>query len=164
MRRWPRRVQALAAAVAAGLVLLAVEVGLGGLGYGAGTRPTACGAGAPPALEGGGLDRALQRVVLDGLEEAACSLGTTREELVLSLGSSPAGAPVRWDAETIERAVRAGLEGAIDRAEARGGLPGPIAEALRAVAGRAPVAWLAGRGEDVAGIVDAIRSLGRLLD
>ena len=40
------------------------------------------------AFPGQGLDATLQRLVLDGLDGAACELGATREELVLSL--SPA--------------------------------------------------------------------------
>ena len=50
-----------------------------------------------PAFPGEGLDAVLQRIVLDGLDGAACELGTTREELVLSLapelerGSDPLG-------------------------------------------------------------------------
>jgi hypothetical protein len=158
MRR-PARVHLLMAAVLAGIALLVAELAAGGLGHGGSTRATACGREAPPAIEGGGVDRAVQRIVLDGLEEAACALGTTREELVLSFGPSPAGEPVRWDAETIERAVRGGLEGAIDRAEARGDVPSLVAGGLRAIARRAPVAWLVGRGEDVGGLVDALRRL-----
>lgn len=153
-----RRARVLAAVLAAGLVLLLVELALGGLHYGGATRPTGCGATAP-SYPGDGIDAAVQRIVLDGLEEAACSLGTTREDLVLSFGPAPGGEPAAWDAETIERAVRGGLEGAIDRAEERGDVPGLVADGLRAIARRAPVAWLVGRGEDVGGLVDAIDSL-----
>jgi hypothetical protein len=151
-------VQLLAAAVLAGIALLVAELAAGGLGHGGAVRATACGAAAP-SYPGDGIDAAVQRIVLDGLEEAACSLGTSREELVLSFGPSPAGVPVRWDADTIEQAVRGGLEGAIDRAEARGDVPGLVAGGLRAIARRAPVAWLVGRGEDAGGLVDALRRL-----
>lgn len=153
-----RRTRVLLAALAVGLVLLAVELAAGGLGYGVGTRATACGATAP-SYPGGGVDAAVQRIVLDGLEEAACSLGTTREELVLSFGPAPAGEPVRWDAATIERAVRGGLEGAVDRAEQRGDVPGVVADALRAIVSRAPVAWLVGRAGDVSDLVTRLLDL-----
>ena len=39
---------------------------------------------AKPAFAGGGIDGAVQRFALSGLNGAACSLHTTREELVLS--------------------------------------------------------------------------------
>jgi hypothetical protein len=152
------RTRLLAAVLLAGLVLLGVELSAGGLGYGGSTRATSCGATAP-SYPGDGIDAAVQRVVLDGLEEAACTLGTTREELVLSFGDSPAGEPVRWSPETIEQAVRGGLEGAIDRAVERGDLPGLVAVPLRAIARNAPVAWLVGRGEDVGGLFDALGDL-----
>lgn len=158
MTRGVGPVHLLLGALAAGLVLLVVEVSTGGLGYGDSSRTTACGPTAQ-SFPGDGIDAAVQRIVLDGLEEAACSLGTSREELVLSFGPAPDGEPVEWDAETIERAVRSGLEGAIDRAEARGDVPGLVADGLRAIARRAPVAWLVGRGEDLGGIVGAIESL-----
>ena len=52
-----------------------------------------------PAARGpdGGIDATVQRIVLDGLDGAACRLHTTREELVLSLGGSGLGVTRRWD-------------------------------------------------------------------
>ena len=77
-----------------------------------------------PAFPGQGLDATLQRIVLDGLDGAACELGTTREELVLSLSPGSGVEPIPWTDATIERAVRAGLLEAIDDAERRGSLSG----------------------------------------
>jgi hypothetical protein len=92
----------------------------------------------------------MQRIVLDGLDGAACELGTTREELVLSLSPSSAVDEVPWDDVTVERAVRAGLLEAIDDAEQRGSLNGFVAFALREVVERAPLQWLIDGGQGLA--------------
>jgi hypothetical protein len=105
------------------------------------------------AYPGEGLDAVLQRIVLDGLDGAACELDATREELVLSLAPSP-NRPIRWDDETIERALRAGLVEAIDDAEARGSVNAIVAALLRQLAERAPVQWLIDGGQGLAGLLD----------
>jgi hypothetical protein len=105
------------------------------------------------AFPGQGLDATLQRLVLDGLDGAACELGATREELVLSL--SPRSKPdIGWDDEAIERALRAGLLGAIDDAEQRGSLNAIVAALLRQFVERAPVQWLIDGGQGIAGLFD----------
>jgi hypothetical protein len=106
------------------------------------------------AFPGEGIDSTLQRIVSDGLDGAACELGTTREELVLSLAPGSGVEPIPWDDETIERAVRAGLLESIDDAEQRGSLNGLLAVALRQVAEHAPVQWLIDGGQGIAGLVD----------
>lgn len=105
------------------------------------------------AFPGQGLDATLQRLVLDGLDGAACELGATREELVLSL-SPRSNADIRWDDETIERALRAGLLGAIDDAERRGSLNAIVAALLRPLVERTPVQWLIDGGQGIAGLFD----------
>jgi hypothetical protein len=107
-----------------------------------------------PPFPGEGLDATLQRIVFDGLDGAACELGTTREELVLSLAPSSDVEPIPWDDETIELAVRAGLLEAIDDAERRGSLNGFVAVVLRQVVERAPVQWLIDGGQGIAGLFD----------
>lgn len=124
------------ALLAAALILIVVELGAGALSFGESKAPDPC--TATSSYQGGGLDGVIQRVVLDGLNGAACELHTTREELVLSLSPS-ATRPIRWDSKTIERAVRAGLVRSIDRAEARGDLPGFVASVLRVAVRHAPV-------------------------
>jgi hypothetical protein len=86
---------------------------------------------------GHGTDATIQRVVLDGLDDAACRLHTTREELVLSLDGKG-----RWDAHTIDVAIRAGLMRAVDDAERRGDIPGFLAPLVRAVVKRTPIRTL----------------------
>ena len=120
----------LAALLAAVLALVAVE-----LGKGAAKEPGPKLANPCHSRPGrtGGFDATVQRIVLDGLDGAACRLHTTREELVLSLAPET-GVRRRWDDHTIEVAVRAGLLQAVDRAEQRGRHPrirGAVAPAAR---------------------------------
>ena len=107
-----------------------------------------------PSFPGEGLDATLQRIVFDGLDGAACELGTTREELVLSLAPSSGGEQLPWDDEAIELAVRAGLLESIDDAEQRGSLNGFVAVVLRQIVERAPVQWLIDGGQGIAGLFD----------
>jgi hypothetical protein len=64
-----------------------------------------------------GIDGLTERLVLLGLDGAACRLGTTRESLILQLAT-----PGKRSPEEI-RALRAGLLGAVDRMKADGSLP-----------------------------------------
>ena len=107
-----------------------------------------------PSFPGEGLDATLQRIVSDGLDGAACELGTTREELVLSLAPSSGVESIPWDDETIELAVRASLLESIEDAEQRGSLNGFVAVVLRQVVERAPVQWLIDGGQGIAGLFD----------
>jgi hypothetical protein len=106
------------------------------------------------SFPGEGLDATLQRIVLDGLDGAACELGTTREELVLSLAPSSGVEQLPWDDEAIELAIRAGLLESIDDAERRGSLNGFVAIVLRQVVERAPVQWLIDGGQGIASLLD----------
>jgi hypothetical protein len=126
----------LAALLVAAGVLLAVELGLGATGYGSGKLADPC---RPHAFAGSGLDATVQQVVLDGLDGAACRLGTTREELVLSFESRAGDPPRRWDRHTIEVAVRAGMVAAVNDAEQRGEIPGLFATLLRDAIEAAPL-------------------------
>ena len=139
---------ALGALVAAGVVLLAVELSRGALDYGTVEQQDPC--TATVDFRGDGLDATLQRIALAGLNGAACELGATREELVLSFAPSVAPKPIEWDRATIERAVRSGLLEAIDDAEDRGSIGGITATILREVVERAPIDWLIEGGAGLA--------------
>jgi hypothetical protein len=102
----------LAVLGAAAVALIAVELMLGALSVGEPQLDDPC--TAQPAFEGGGLDGAVQRFALSTLNGAACELGTTREELVLSFVPDTGVEPVRWDRETIDRALRAGFDRAAE--------------------------------------------------
>lgn len=86
---------------------------------------------------GTGIDATIQRVVLDGLDGAACRLHTTREQLVLSLPG--ASRSRRWDEHTVETALRAGLLRAVDDADRRGDIPGFLVPVVRRVIERVPL-------------------------
>ena len=106
------------------------------------------------AFPGDGIDAILQRIVLDGLDGAACELETTREDLVLSLAPGSGVSRIPWDDETIEQALRAGLVDAISDAEERGSLNAIVAFALRELVELGPVDWLVDGGQGIAGLFD----------
>ena len=83
----------LAALLVSVAVLVAVELGKGALHEPAPKLANPC---HPRGGRTGGIDATIQRIVLDGLDGAACRLHTTREELVLSLAPE-SGVRRRWD-------------------------------------------------------------------
>jgi hypothetical protein len=131
-----RPVAVLFALLLAAAALLVVELGRGAAHYGQGRVADPCRGRTYP---GGGIDAAIQRVVLDGLDGAACRLGTSREQLVLSLGSGGGYPPHRWDRKTLDAALRAGMLTAVDRAEQRGDVPGVLAPFIRRAIRSAPI-------------------------
>jgi hypothetical protein len=112
----------------AAVTLIAVELGMGAIDAGEPHLADPC--TAKPKLEEGGffgsIDAAVQRVALSGLNGAACSLHTTREELVLSFSPSVGTKKVRWTRATIRKALRGGIDKAVHDTAGSG----PIADAL----------------------------------
>lgn len=124
----------LVALLLAGVILVAVELGMGAID----TGPTVANPCKPRTpFPGSGIDAAIQRIVLNGLDGAACRLHTTREGLILSLRSS--GGSVHFDKRTTEVAVRAGLLRAVDEAERRGDIPGFVAPIARRIIRSTPI-------------------------
>ena len=152
MSRRQVAIAALVALAVGAMALLAIELTNGARAAGALAIRDPC--GSRPPFPGQGLDATLQRIVLDGLDGAACELRTSREELVLSLAPGTGASPGRWDDETIERSLRAGLLAAVNDAERRGSLNGLVAALLRQVVERAPVRWLIEGGQGIAGLLD----------
>ncbi len=108
-----RRGASLVVAVlgAAAIALIAVELGMGGIGFGQARLADPC-TSKPHVSEGGffgAIDAAGQRFALSALNGAACSLHTTREELVLSFTPALGTKKVRWSRSTIETALRSGM-------------------------------------------------------
>jgi hypothetical protein len=107
-----RRSSLLVAVLAAAAVgLIAVELGMGAIGFGEARLADPC-TSKPHLSEGGifgSVDAAVQRFALSGLNGAACSLHTTREELVLSFTPALGAKKVRWSRSTIETALRSGM-------------------------------------------------------
>jgi hypothetical protein len=125
----------VAALLVAGVLLVASEV-LQGSNESSAAIANPCAERAP--FPGSGLDATVQRVVLDGLDGAACRLGTSRERLVLALaGDSSQRLPN--DPTTIDAAVRAGLLRAVDEATNRGDIPALLAPLVRRVVQNAPL-------------------------
>jgi hypothetical protein len=137
-RRW-QGLLALGALGLAAAVLIAIELANGALTYGESTVADPC--EQRKQFPGEGFQASVQRIVLDGLDGAACELNTTREELVLSVDPE-LGRNVEWDRDTLERAVRSGLLESIDDAEERGSIGGLEARIMGEVVERAPLDWL----------------------
>lgn len=138
-RRGPPRGarEVLGGLLAVGVLLVGVETAAGGADLGRSTIADPCTTTTDRSRDG--FDATLQGVILDGLAGAACDLGVTREQLVLSFGSAAVAPRTDWDPANVERAVRAGLVRSIDEAEDRGSLNAIVARLFRAVAERAPV-------------------------
>lgn len=135
-----RRILTLLGAAAA--VLIVVELSLGAISFGEPHLANPC--TSKPAFHGGGVDGAVQRFALSGLNGAACELGTTREEFVLSFVPAAGTKEIRWDRATIDRALRAGLDRAA-KDTAGGGLGGQLLSfALRELLAQ-PLEWFLGR-------------------
>jgi hypothetical protein len=132
-----------------GVVLVAVELGKGALEEPAPKIANPC---ARRRGRTGGFDTTVQRIVLDGLDGAACRLHTTREELVLSLGG---GTVVKrhWDEHQVEVALRAGLLRSVDEAESRGDIPSFLAPLVRRLVERAPLDRLVEGGFSLSNLI-----------
>jgi MFS family permease len=128
------------------VVLVAAEFRAGARTYGTRVYVAPCTAPADPFPQGRGIDGTLQRITLSALDGAACKLGTSREELVLSLDrKSPFGGKVKWTRATLDKALRAGLVRAIDDADKRNTIPGFVAAGMKFAAEHAPYDWILGR-------------------
>ena len=134
-------VRVLLALLAAVGVLIATELALGALDFGETRIADACTTEAN--FEGGGVDGAIQRFALSAISGAACELGTSREELVLSFVPSANASDVRWDKETINRA-RAGVEQAAEDTAGDGLLGSLLAGLLEEILAD-PLAWILGQ-------------------
>jgi hypothetical protein len=92
--------------VAAALIVL--ELALGAVSYGRPDLADPCTTKA--VATGSGIDATVQSFARATLDGAACQLHTTREELVLSFVPEAGTQRIHWDRETIDRALRAGLD------------------------------------------------------
>jgi len=131
----------LAVIAGAAAAFLVAELALGALSFGGTRLADPC--TSKPAFAGGGIDGAVQRFALSGLNGAACSLHTSREELVLSFAPS-LKTKVRWNHATIDQALRAGLDRAAHDT-AGSGVAGTVLSFLLRELLANPVEWLLGR-------------------
>jgi len=131
---------ALAALAGGAAALLVVELALGALHFGSTKLADPC--TSKPAFSGSGIDGAVQRFALEGLNGAACKLDTTPEELVLSFVPS-SGEKIRWSRQTIDEALRAGIDRA-SHESAGGGFTGSVLAFLLRELVAQPVEWFLG--------------------
>lgn len=139
MKRSTRILAALLLAVG---LLIVVELALGALDFGETRIADACTTEAE--FEGGGIDGAIQRFALSAISGAACELGTSREELVLSFVPSANASDVRWDKETINDALRAGVKRAAEDTAGKGLLGSLLGGLLKEILAD-PLAWILGQ-------------------
>jgi hypothetical protein len=130
----------------AAVALIAVELGMGAIDAGEAHLANPC-TTKPQLSEGGffgSVDAAVQRVALSGLSGAACSLHTSREELVLSFAPSLKTKKVRWTQATIRKALRGGIDKAVHDTAGNGLIADAVAFVLREVLAD-PIAYFLGR-------------------
>jgi hypothetical protein len=145
MRRFSAPQLVLCVLGAAAIALIAVELSMGAIDFGQAKLANPC-TSKPHLSEGGilgSVDAAVQRFALSGLNGAACSLHTTREELVLSFAPSLGTKKVRWDRATIQKALRAGFDRAA-KDTAGGGIFGSVLSYVLRNAVADPLAFLLG--------------------
>jgi hypothetical protein len=118
----------LAALGVAAVALIALEFALGATSYGQPRLADPCTASAGPS--GGGITGVVERFARATLDGAACELHTTREELVLSFVPSAGTKRIQWSQQTIDRALKAGLNRAAHNLAGNGILGGALALGL----------------------------------
>jgi hypothetical protein len=132
-------------AAIASIALVGAYAALGGTDYSPTPVADPCAPRTPPTT-GTETAEVVQRVVLIGVDRAACSLGTSREELVLALRSpDDLEALARRegrDRSELEQSVRDGLVGAVDAAVSEGVLSDRIAGVVRFAARSLPLGLL----------------------
>lgn len=121
-----RGAQAMTVALVASVALLGAYLGLGGASYQPREVADPCDERALTAPEG--IEETVQQLALSALDGAACELRVTREDLLLSL-ADPEARDAYLDErqisdETLEAAVRSGLDRAYQDAIATGAIGG----------------------------------------
>jgi hypothetical protein len=137
------RLAPLLVAIAAVAVVVGTYAALGGVTYE--PTPVADPCAPRPLPPPDGVSQTIEHVALSALDNAACTLGTGREELVLALRNEIAFDALAADhgvtPDDAEHAVRDGLVHAIDDADEDGTLPGLVASLARGAVERVPP-WL----------------------
>ena len=123
--------RAIALAAGAAVALVGVYLALGGASYAPAAVADPC---TPRPLRNvEGFERVAEQVVLSALDGAACELGVSLERFTREHGGSE---------ERLEKLVRAGLVRALDDAEHAHRLDPTLADLLRGLVARIPVAQL----------------------
>ena len=136
--------RAIAVATGVAVALVGAYLALGGASYAPAAVADPCAAREGRSPDG--FQQVAEQVVLSALDGAACELGVSREEVVLAFSSRAslerfAQAHGGSD-EELESLVRAGLRRALDDAERANQLDPRLADLLRGLAARVPIAQL----------------------
>ena len=136
--------RAIAVATGVAVALVGAYLALGGASYAPAAVADPCAAREGRSPDG--FQQVAEQVVLSALDGAACELGVSREEVVLAFSSRAslerfAEAHGGSD-EELENLVRAGLRRALDDAERTNQLDPRLADLLRGLAARVPIAQL----------------------
>src|SRR5205809_1063471 len=128
-------------ASAASAALVVIYLALGGRSYH--TSPVADPCAARVWSAPHGVEETLQQIALSTADGAGCSLGVSREDVVLALASrDDLHAFVEshhLSSSKVEKAVRAGLLRAVDDAEHADAIGGTLANGLRFAADHLPI-------------------------
>ncbi len=154
--------QLVFAACVASVTLVVAYLALGGSSY----TPAATADPCQPRAETtpGGVDQLTQQLTLSALDGAACELHTSRETLVLALGT-PAGRDAFANDPRLAEALRAGLLRAIDDAGGNGTIPAPVAAGLHALVDNLPADQLVAAARNAGSLLgQAGGTLGTLQD
>jgi len=136
--------RAIAIATGAAVALVAVYLALGGASYAPAAVADPCAARENRNAEG--FEQVAEQIVLSALDGVACELGVSREQVVLAFSSR--ASLERFAREhgksndDLERLARTGLTRALDDAERANQLDPRLADLLRGLAARVPVAQL----------------------
>jgi hypothetical protein len=136
--------RAIAISAAAGVALVGAYLALGGGSYAPAAVADPC--AARELRDPEGYEQVAEQAVLSALDGAACELDVSREEIVLAFSSR--ASLERFAQEhgsstaELETLVRAGLRRALDDAERGGSLDPRLADLLRSLVARVPVAQL----------------------
>jgi hypothetical protein len=136
--------RAIALAAAASVALVGVYLALGGASYAPAAVADPC--AARENRNAKGFEHVAEQIVLSALDGVACELGVSREEVVLAFSSRASlerFAQEHGDSPAeLERLARAGLGRALDDAERANQLDPRLADLLRGLAARVPIAQL----------------------
>lgn len=136
--------RAIAVATGIAVALVGVYLALGGASYAPAAVADPCAPREDRNPEG--FEQVAEQIVLSALDGAACELGVSREEVVLAFSSRASlerfGQEHGDSAEELEDLARAGLKRALDDAERADQLDPRLADLMRGLASRIPIAQL----------------------
>ena len=136
--------RAIALAAGAAVALVGVYLALGGASYAPAAVADPCAPREERRPEG--FAQVAEQIVLSALDGVACELGVSREQVVLAFSSRASlerFAREHGDStEQLESLARAGLKRALDDAERANQLDPKLADLLRGLAARVPIAQL----------------------